>query len=111
MPTATPRVKYSSSRVLDSALLIEYSLLMERTQRLTATNLNEVIEAQGRRKRWLAEQVGVSESLIGKIALGQRTISAPLASKIALLLNEDVDRLFALYEQSETEYLVELEAA
>ena len=42
-------------------------------RRYVATNLAAVLEAQGRKRTWLAERVGVSEALLYKIVAGTKT--------------------------------------
>lgn len=51
-----------------------------------ATGLQATLKTQGRKARWLAEKVGVHESLLSKAMKGQRTINAETAAKIADLL-------------------------
>ena len=60
-----------------------------------ATNLAAVIEAQGRRRNWLAERVGVSEALLYKIVAGTKTADRELAERIAGELGTP---LFLLFE-------------
>lgn len=80
-------------------------------KRYLATRLADVIDAQGRRKDWLAEKARVHETFIGKVAARQRTIGAAEAERIALALGVPFFLLFELHEGNETNAHVETDAA
>jgi transcriptional regulator with XRE-family HTH domain len=65
-------------------------------ERYRSTNLAAVIKGQGRFQRWLAGQVGISESLISKVALGQRTLDRRRAERVAEVLGVPFFVLFEL---------------
>ena len=46
----------------------------------------EILKMKERTKRWLAKQIGVSESLVGKWQVGDRTMSAKHKRAIAEVL-------------------------
>lgn len=62
--------------------------------RMRATRLADVLKAQGRKRRWLAEQVGVSESFISRIVAGERMADAALAERIAAILGTPIFFVF-----------------
>lgn len=62
---------------------------------MCATGLKNVLESQGRKKRWLADQVRLSESYLGRVIAGTRTISQGDAERIAATLGLP---LFLLFE-------------
>lgn len=62
--------------------------------RYRATNLAVVIDAQGRRRDWLAGQLGVSASLMTLVIQGKRTVSAEHARATAKALDAPLDDLF-----------------
>jgi len=74
---------------------------MNRTNRYTATNLGSLLKAQGRHQRWLANQLDISDSLMSKVILGQRTIDEALAKRVATLLGVDLFFVFELHQRSE----------
>lgn len=63
--------------------------------RMRSTGLKNVMEAQGRKKRWLADEVKLSESYLGRVINGTRTISKSDADRIATALGIP---LFLLFE-------------
>jgi transcriptional regulator with XRE-family HTH domain len=75
---------------------------MNGANRYTTRNLAETLDAQGRKARWLASEVGVSESLISKIGKGIRLADEPLAERIAKTLGVPFSMLFELHERSES---------
>ena len=79
-------------------------------ERYVATNLAEVIAAQGRRRNWLAERVGVSESLISKIVAGTKTADRVLGERIADVLGVPFGVLFEFRERNDFIPPVEQEA-
>jgi hypothetical protein len=46
-------------------------------ERYRSTNLAAVLKQQGRFQKWLAQQFGVSESFVSKVALGHRNALEP----------------------------------
>lgn len=69
---------------------------MTATTRYRAVTLDRELSNQGRRKDWLAEQVGVHPSIISHLLAGRRTADSRLARAIADALN--VDDIFLLFE-------------
>jgi transcriptional regulator with XRE-family HTH domain len=78
-------------------------------RRYVATNLADVIEAQGRKRNWLAERVGVSEALLYKIVLGTKTADRALGERIADALGVPFLVLFEIRERNEIDSLAERE--
>lgn len=68
------------------------------SERFTATNLGSVLREQGRKRKWLAGRVGTSESLIGKLLNGERTVSRDVAERITAAVGVPFFVLFELYE-------------
>lgn len=62
--------------------------------RYTGTKLFEILEAQGRRQDWLAEQIGCSQSLVSKIKYGQRPIPTWFAERAAAVMGLPESVLF-----------------
>lgn len=58
------------------------------------THLAEILDAQGRRRDWLAAQTGVSPSLVTMISRGQRSPSADFRRRAAEALGVPEDELF-----------------
>lgn len=56
--------------------------------------LREVMEQQGRKHVWLAEQTGVSPSLITRIMDGERTATPAFRREAAKALGVDEEELF-----------------
>jgi transcriptional regulator with XRE-family HTH domain len=48
--------------------------------------LAAIMQAQGRRQTWLAQQVGVSVSMINHILKGRKPLTAEMAARIAVAL-------------------------
>lgn len=65
-----------------------------------ATNLDRVLTEQGRLRSWLADEVGVSRSLITMIAKGQRSVSRELGERIATAIGVPFFVLFDVRERS-----------
>ena len=61
---------------------------------IRATELGRVLEEEGRKARWLAARVGISESHLSRIVSGERLISESLAQRIASALGHDFGVLF-----------------
>jgi transcriptional regulator with XRE-family HTH domain len=62
--------------------------------------LGEALAGQGRKGRWLAGQVGISESSISRLISGKQTVDEPVAKQIALILGTP---FFVLFESVETD--------
>ncbi|MCC6312741.1 MAG: helix-turn-helix transcriptional regulator [Thermomicrobiales bacterium] len=45
--------------------------------------MSELMTSQGRKARWLADRVGISESHLSRIVSGERGVSESLAKRIA----------------------------
>ena len=75
---------------------------MSDTPRYRATNLREVIAAQGRKASWVAEQAGISRFLFSHVVAGRRTISGTVAEQVARTLETPLFLLFELSEDTET---------
>ena len=65
-----------------------------RSRRYRGTRLFEVLEAQGRRQSWFAQQVGCSKSLLSLIKAGKRTIPEWLPPRASAILGIPEDVLF-----------------
>jgi transcriptional regulator with XRE-family HTH domain len=74
---------------------------MNGASRYLATNLGATLDHQGRTGRWLANRLGVSESLISKVLKGERTIDGGFAEKIAFVIDVPLFLLFELHERSD----------
>lgn len=61
-----------------------------------ATGLSNVLTAQGRKARWLADQCKVSESHLSRIVSGERRTTESLAVKIAQVLQTPLFLIFEL---------------
>lgn len=72
----------------------------ETTERFGAGNLEAVLVEQGRMQNWVAQQAGISESLISKVLKGQRTLSKPDAERVARVLGVPFFMLFNLRDRS-----------
>lgn len=79
---------------------------MDKQPRYRATNLETVMEQQGRRGVWLAEQLGISRSRMTHIAKGRRMIDETRAKQAAKLLGVPFSLLFELSDDSETPSIV-----
>jgi transcriptional regulator with XRE-family HTH domain len=71
--------------------------------RYSGDRLGPILLAQGRKRTWLAAQVGVHPSLITHILSGRRTASEELATRIAAVLGIP---LFFVFESHEREHSV-----
>lgn len=76
---------------------------MNESPRYIGTRIAPVLQVQGRKARWLAARVGVSESMISKIAAGDRFAGEELASRIAEVLGVEIGMLFELHDRSESD--------
>ena len=68
--------------------------------RMLSTGLKNVLEAQGRKKRWLAQEAGLSESYLGRVIKRYRTISKADATKVSAALGIPLFLLFEFTEVS-----------
>jgi transcriptional regulator with XRE-family HTH domain len=59
------------------------------------TKLRQVMEEQGRRHVWLAEQLGVSPSHVTRVMNGERTPGPAFRERAAAVLAVDEGELFA----------------
>ncbi len=60
------------------------------------TDLQRFFDTTGIKKQWLARKLGVSNSTIGKISLGQGTPSPELAARIEALTGIDARILLGI---------------
>lgn len=67
-----------------------------------ANGLEEVLTAQGRKARWLAAKVGISESHLSRIVSGDRLASRTLAEKIAATLQIPLFLAFEFTKRSDS---------
>lgn len=67
---------------------------MAKDLRYSGTNLSSVLNHQGRRKDWLASQVGVSPSAVSRWIGGSRLIDEKTARRIAEVLDVPFSLLF-----------------
>ena len=75
---------------------------MQRTERFTGEKLGAVLDAQGRRRDWLAGRVGVSKSFVTHIIAGRRTVSRDVAERIAAELQVPFFMVFEFSAENET---------
>jgi ribosome-binding protein aMBF1 (putative translation factor) len=66
--------------------------------RYVSKNLGDVIEQQGRYQKWVADRIGMSESLMSKVVRGGRTLNRSDAERIATLLGVPFFVLFELHK-------------
>lgn len=85
----------SPPRVLAQIRRCVYPIRMRNGFHYRATNLKAVILSQGKTKRSVAAQVGVSESHFHRVAEGERLITKAKAEEIAAVLGIP---LFLLFE-------------
>lgn len=76
--------------------------LMKGTRYTATPLLRHVIEEQGRRHGWLADQISRDKSQVSRIVAGERTISEEHARVITNLLGVPFSLLWKLVETSET---------
>lgn len=74
---------------------------MEDEQRYDATLLTQFLRDQGRKQRWLAERLGVHESLVSEWVNGHRSISEHRARQIAAILGVPFYLLFPVTKETE----------
>lgn len=63
-------------------------------RRFRSSNLGTTITSQGRTRKWVAIQAGVSQSLLTRIINGERTIGEDPARRISAALQVPFDMLF-----------------
>jgi len=78
------------------------------TERYRTTALKDVIESQGRTKRWVASQAGFSESMLGHVIAGRKTIGREQAERISTAIGVP---FFVLFESTSVEIPATQEAA
>jgi plasmid maintenance system antidote protein VapI len=66
-----------------------------------AKGIAPLLDQQGRKQRWLAAQVGVSESHLSRVISGERLISRESAERIAAALDTSLFLLFEFMGESE----------
>ena len=69
------------------------------TGRYRATGLSKVMEEQGRKRRWLARRVGISEPYLSRIIAGDKTIDRARGERIGALLGVPFFLLFEFAER------------
>lgn len=62
-------------------------------------NIKKVLDEQGRKNKYLAQKVKISESYLSNIVKGKNIPSVELALKIANAINVPVDQLFSYSEE------------
>jgi transcriptional regulator with XRE-family HTH domain len=67
------------------------------SQRYRARGLDQLLKREGRKQRWLANEVGISEALLSYIVSGERTASEKVAEAIAEALGKS---LFLIFEST-----------
>lgn len=70
------------------------------TNRYRSKILGQTLDSQGRKGRWLAGQVGISESSISRLISGKQTVDEGVAKQIALILGSP---FFVLFEYADTD--------
>lgn len=73
---------------------------MDTEKRYRATELGKTIEAQGRHQRWLARQLGVSDSHLSRVITGERMMSERHAQVAAKVLMVPLFLVFELSDES-----------
>jgi len=77
---------------------------MERARRYAATEaLGAVLEEQGRKRRWLAERIGVTESWLSHVLAGRHTVDRDQGERIAGILGVPFFVLFVLRAASDSD--------
>lgn len=64
----------------------------------TETNLSTILDSQGIRRNWLADQLGISKQLWSHIEHGRRRANPEIRAKLSLLLRMPESVLFAGYD-------------
>ncbi len=73
---------------------------MDTEQRYRATALGKTLESQGRHQRWLARQIGVSESHLSRVIAGERPLPQSQAEQVARVLAIPLFLIFELSDES-----------
>jgi len=68
--------------------------------RYRAKALTETIDAQGRRRDWVATQAGIDAPLLSHLEKGRRTVTAEVAQRIASALQTP---FFVLFESADAD--------
>lgn len=68
--------------------------------RYVATHLGEVLDAQGRKRTWLAARAGVTGGYVSLVIAGERTVDRGMGERIAALLDVPFFLLFELGNRS-----------
>lgn len=76
-----------TARVLAQSPIKVYNTHMREPTNFRANEIERLLAQEGRKSRWLAEQVGISESHLSRIVSGERRISESLAKRIANAIN------------------------
>ena len=66
------------------------SQLTEAPRRYNPERLHELLEAQGVRGEWVAEQLGIDQSYISKLRYGDKPLTDSLVAKLARLFRVPV---------------------
>jgi plasmid maintenance system antidote protein VapI len=72
----------------------------ETNERYVAANLLLVLREQGRLQKWVAKQIGVTESMISHVLKGRKTLSRSQAERVSQVLGVPFFVLFNLCEGS-----------
>lgn len=64
--------------------------------RYQARELAAVLASQGRKSVWVADRIGMSESLFCHVMAGRRTVTRDMAMQIADILDVPIWSLFAI---------------
>lgn len=72
------------------------------TTRYLATGLDLALDAQGRRRDWLADQLGVTGSYITILAKGRRTVNRDTAERISKIMGTPMQWLFSVSDGRDT---------
>jgi transcriptional regulator with XRE-family HTH domain len=66
-----------------------------------ARGLPELLQQQGRKQRWLAEQSKLSESHLSRVITGERLVDKATAERVAGVLNVPLFLIFEFTGRSE----------
>lgn len=80
---------------------------MNEAPRYTATNLADTLDSKGLKQTWIARQLGISKSLMSKVAAGDRTVDAETGTRIAELVGVPFFLLFELRKRSDEQSVTE----
>jgi transcriptional regulator with XRE-family HTH domain len=75
---------------------------MKATPLYDGRKLKALMGDQGRKARWLAAQVGVSESHLSRVMTGERLATQELADRVCDVLNVPLFLAFDLLDRNET---------